>query len=114
MKNRMLFIAVLALTGSCGSSSDDINVNDLKDVCDCSSAFVTVANEIIDEMDDNTELQMVRDKEVQGSINKKLDIFKNLQNKCLVELDFTRDQMMECDNGFIEVMRRAEGKFGSK
>lgn len=96
---------------SCGSSAEDVNVADMKDACDCSSGFVTIANDILDEIGDKSENDMKEDEELKKKMEPKFKKLDELEDKCMKDLKVTQEEMMACDEGLEEVMKKFEEKF---
>lgn len=88
-----------------GSSAEDVNVADMKDACDCSEGFA------MDVIGDKSENDMKDDEELKKTLEPKLEKLDKLEDKCLKELDVTKKEMMACDDGLEDVMKRFEEKF---
>ena len=111
MKKVILGIGVFTLMASCGTTAEDVNVADMKDACDCSSGFVTIANDILDEIGDKTENEMKEDEELKKKMEPKFEKLDELEDKCRKELKVTMDEMKACDEGLEDVMKKFEEKF---
>lgn len=111
MKKIVLGIGVLALMASCGSSAEDVNVADVKDACGCSSGFVTIANDILNEIGDKSENDMKEDEALKKKMEPKFKKLDELEDKCRKELKVSMDDMKACDDGLEEVMKKFEEKF---
>ena len=111
MKKVILGIGALALMASCGSSAEDVNVADMKDACDCSSGFVTVANDILDVIGDKSENDMKEDEELKNELKPKFEKLDEIEDKCRQELGVTMEEMEACDDGLKDVMKKYEEKF---
>ena len=96
---------------SCGTTAEDVNVADMKDACDCSSGFVTIANDILNEIGDKTENDMKEDEELKKKMEPKFEKLDKLEDKCRKELEVTMEEMKACDEGLEDVMKKFEEKF---
>ena len=112
MRKILLSIGVLALFASCGGrTSEAVNIEDVKNACDCSRAFIDVANDILEDIGDRTEGQMRNDEKLMMSMEPKFEKLDRLEDKCKKELIVTLDEMMACDSRLEEVMEKYERKF---
>lgn len=112
MKKILLGIGVVTLFTACGgATAEAVNVDDVQDACDCSSAFIVVANDILDEIGDKTERQMKDDDELMKTMKPKFQKLDDLEDKCRKELKVKLEEMIECDSDLEEVMKKYEQKF---
>lgn len=112
MKKTILGLGVLALMASCGgSSAEDVNVAEVENACDCTSALITVANDILAEVGDMSENDMEGDEEMMKVMKLKFDKLDELEDKCRKELKVTKKEMAACDAELENVMNKFEEKF---
>jgi hypothetical protein len=112
MRKIVVGIGVSVLFASCGGgTSEAVNIEDVKDACDCSRAFIEVANDILDDIGDRTEGQMRKDEKLIKKMEPKFEKLDQLENKCKKELNVTLEEMFACDSRLEEVMRKFDRKF---
>lgn len=112
MKKTLLGLGIVALLASCGgSSAEDVNVAEVKDACGCADGFVTIANDILENVGDKTEDEMENDKELEKTMKPKFDKLDALEDRCREELKVEMADMEKCDTEMKNVMKKFEEKF---
>ena len=111
MKKALLGLCISTLLISCGTTSDEINVTEMTDACECSDALITIANDILFEFGNTTEAELNENPTLKAAMKSKFEKLDSLEQKCRKELGVTMDEMITCNPQLSELMQEFDAKF---
>lgn len=94
---------------SCGESAEGIDVDKIKEVCECSDAYVRVIKDLNETLGSQSVEDAEDDPELREALSTKFTILKNIDNKCLKDLGFKMEEIEECNDGELKEIK--SGKF---
>lgn len=104
-KTVLLLLIITGFISGCGpGNAESIKIDKLKEPCDCSEAYIKIINDLNETLEGRSVDDAEEDPELREALKTKFTILKDVEDKCLNDLDFKLEEIYACDGELEELI----------